>query len=305
MRLEQLEAFCAAVRTGSISGGARSLGLTQAAASQRIKALEEDLGVQLLARGPGGVVPTPAGDEILRVALRAIALLRQVERPHPAQPVTVRVGATPVLAADAVPQALLALRTVAPEVVTSLQIGVLDELLRDLEDGTLHIVYAEGPLDRPGLRVTTIGRDTLRLVGSAADVWNVRPALSPEEWLEQPHVLFPTGCGLRRALHAAMVSAGLPPEHLQVRAEFSSLEAIQTLVETGVGLTWLPRRAVRRGLQAGTLQLLDVRGFRVEFPYLALSRSARPLPPAAVRLTSLVADLLDHRRAARRRRQLV
>lgn len=304
MRLEQLEAFCAAVRTGSISGGARSLGLTQAAASQRIKALEEDLGVQLLARSPGGVVTTPAGDEVLRVALKALALLRQVEQVHPVGPPTLRVGATPVLAADAVPQALLALGAIAPEVATSLQVGVLDELLRDLEDGALHIVYAEGPLDRSGLRATTVGRDTLRLVGSAADVWNVRPALTPEEWLEQPHVLFPTGCGLRRALHAAMVSAGLPPEHLQVRAELASLEAIQTLVETGVGLTWLPRRSVRRGLQAGTLQLLDVRGFRVELPYLALSRSVRPLPPAAARLTSLVADLLDHRRAARRRRQL-
>ena len=56
--LKSLQALELAVRTGSLKAGAEQLGITPAAIGQRIKALEDYLGLDLLARGRSGIRPT-------------------------------------------------------------------------------------------------------------------------------------------------------------------------------------------------------------------------------------------------------
>lgn len=58
--LKSLQAIELALRTGSLKGAAGELGITPAAAGQRIKALEDLLGVDLMMRGRSGLQPSPA-----------------------------------------------------------------------------------------------------------------------------------------------------------------------------------------------------------------------------------------------------
>lgn len=58
IHLKSLQALELAVRTGSLKTGARELGITPAAFGQRIKALEDYLGFELLVRGRSGLRPT-------------------------------------------------------------------------------------------------------------------------------------------------------------------------------------------------------------------------------------------------------
>jgi LysR family glycine cleavage system transcriptional activator len=58
--LRSLQALEAALRVGSLKGAADALSITPAAVGQRIKALEDYLGVDLLNRGRSGLVATPA-----------------------------------------------------------------------------------------------------------------------------------------------------------------------------------------------------------------------------------------------------
>jgi DNA-binding transcriptional LysR family regulator len=76
VQLGDLEALQAAVETGSLSAAARRLRSSQPGVSRRLQRLEADLGVQLLARTPGGVEPTAAG---ARVARRAEEVLAAVD----------------------------------------------------------------------------------------------------------------------------------------------------------------------------------------------------------------------------------
>lgn len=57
--LKSLQALELALRLGSLQAAARALWITPAAAGQRIKALEEYLGVELVVRGRSGLRPTP------------------------------------------------------------------------------------------------------------------------------------------------------------------------------------------------------------------------------------------------------
>ena len=73
----QLRAFLALSRTGSFTGAARVLNLTQSAISHCIKALEEDLGFQLVQRHLKPLALTPHGQELLRHALTIEQCMRQ------------------------------------------------------------------------------------------------------------------------------------------------------------------------------------------------------------------------------------
>ena len=61
MELRQVRLFLAAAEEGSITAAARRMNLTQPALSRQIKALEEELGVELFTRGAHSVALTPAG----------------------------------------------------------------------------------------------------------------------------------------------------------------------------------------------------------------------------------------------------
>lgn len=67
--LKAFQALELAVRTGSLKSAADALAITPAAVGQRIKALEDYLGIDLLVRGRSGLKPTPA----LAIALPHLA----------------------------------------------------------------------------------------------------------------------------------------------------------------------------------------------------------------------------------------
>ena len=80
MNLEDVRAFVAIAEAGSLSGGARRLGLSVATAGRRIDALERAVGVPLLRRGKTGVSLSEAGRKLLATARPAIDRLGDVER---------------------------------------------------------------------------------------------------------------------------------------------------------------------------------------------------------------------------------
>jgi DNA-binding transcriptional LysR family regulator len=69
-RLPHLETFCLAAELGSFTAAARAVGITQAAVSQRMHALERRLGVALFQRRAGRLQLTQAGEKLYEYAQR-------------------------------------------------------------------------------------------------------------------------------------------------------------------------------------------------------------------------------------------
>lgn len=74
--LSAVRVFEAAARLGSFTRAAEELGITQAAVSWQVKALEERLDRKLFVRRPREVILTPAGERLARAASEAMAGLR-------------------------------------------------------------------------------------------------------------------------------------------------------------------------------------------------------------------------------------
>jgi DNA-binding transcriptional LysR family regulator len=138
--------FRAVAAERSFSRAARTLALTQPAVSQQVAALEKEVGARLLAREPGGLRLTAAGEVLLehadaiaeRLAL-AGAQLADIER---AERLRLRVGAFPSALACLVPKAIARLRQEAPDAEILIEEGGSEALVEQVARGELHVAVA-------------------------------------------------------------------------------------------------------------------------------------------------------------------
>lgn len=102
--------FLEVARDGSLSGGARKLGLTQPTAGRHIDALERALGVALFLRSRRGLEPTTAANDLLphveAMAASHEALVRTASGDTGITQGTVRITASEIISTEVLPKLL-------------------------------------------------------------------------------------------------------------------------------------------------------------------------------------------------------
>lgn len=149
--LELLQTFQAVYRSGSMTGAASALGLSQPAITARLQALERASGARLFVRGPRGSTPTTAADDLARrieAPLGELAsVVARLGRPTDLRETTLRVGAPAEHLERALATEVAAMGRTGMRVEVSL--GLADELLARLADGRLDLVVSTvKPSDR-------------------------------------------------------------------------------------------------------------------------------------------------------------
>ncbi|MCV6584999.1 MAG: LysR family transcriptional regulator [Marinibacterium sp.] len=159
-RLKHIEAFSAVISTGSISGAARQLGVSQPAVSQLVKALEDAIGAPLFVRRNGAIYPTNRAE-----ALRedAIALLAQLERfqaqlSHRRTGLlsTIRVSASMSILNELLPELFSNLNAAHPDLKFYVSSVPLSEMVIALLQGHIDFALHSRAIEHPGLNVEKI-----------------------------------------------------------------------------------------------------------------------------------------------------
>ncbi|NGZ87153.1 LysR family transcriptional regulator [Duganella aceris] len=131
--------FLAVLREGSLSGAARTLGLTQPTVGRHIDALEQSLGLSLFTRSQSGFIATDAGCALQghaeALASASTALLRAasgIGRGENAEiQGTVRITASEVVSVEVLPAMLVQLRAKHPGITIELDVSNrIENLLR-------------------------------------------------------------------------------------------------------------------------------------------------------------------------------
>jgi DNA-binding transcriptional LysR family regulator len=141
MELYQIRQFVAVAETGSFTKGASRAGVSQPAISAAVAKLEEEMGLQLLDRRQGSVVPTAAGSRLLDAArdiLLACNTIKSTLRAATA-PQTLRVGVLRTLPTIHVVGILQAFRQAHPDIQIELFEGPREELEKRLEQKKLDV----------------------------------------------------------------------------------------------------------------------------------------------------------------------
>ncbi|HYD71160.1 LysR family transcriptional regulator [Azospirillum sp.] len=155
--------FLAVLREGSLSGAARSLGLTQPTVGRHVDALEQAVGFPLFTRSQHGLAPTPAAGELRpyaeALASTTAALLRAASGQRGAVKGVVRVSASEIMGVEVLPPILAELRERHPGLTIELVLSnaVEDLLRRDADIAVRMVEPAQAALVARRLGSVTLG----------------------------------------------------------------------------------------------------------------------------------------------------
>jgi DNA-binding transcriptional LysR family regulator len=263
-QLPYLETFARAAELSCFTAAARALGLTQAAVSQRIQALEQALGVSLFRRRGGRVLPTEAGRRLHGHARRILELNRQARADVSGResPLTgeLSLAASSVPGEHLLPDLLARFRAAHAHVHVRATVADTEQVLRQVERGRADLGLVGGKSESPHLEFRCFACDRLVLVVPAGHAWARRKRVSLGQLAGQPLVVREPGSGSRWCLERALARAGRSLRDLNVTLELGSNEGIKEAVRRGLGLAVLSTHAVEAELRAGTLRALQVAG---------------------------------------------
>ena len=229
-------------RLGSLGRAAAEHGISQPAASARMRQLEGQLGLALIERSPRGSRLTPAGALVADWAQAAIdaaaALDAGVTALRRERDSRVRIAASMTVAEYLLPAWLIALRAMDPGAAVALMAvnsaDVAGAVLADAAD----VGFVEGPDLPDGLRAEPVGADVLTVIVAPAHPWALRArrggrrGITARELAGTPLVAREAGSGTRRYLEEALAAqAGL--DRVPPLAELSSTTAIKAAVAAG------------------------------------------------------------------------
>ncbi|MEU0395209.1 LysR family transcriptional regulator [Streptomyces sp. NPDC006208] len=282
--LGALELLLAVARHGSLGRAAREVGITQPAASSRIRSMERQLGVALVDRSPRGSRLTDAGalvtDWARRIVEAAEAFDAGAQALRGRRDSRLRVAASMTIAEYLLPGWLIALRAQRPGTAVSLLAGNSATVAQQLLDGEADLGFVEGLSVPDGLDGTVVGHDRLLVVAAPGHAWarRRRAPLTPAELAAVPLVLRERGSGTRQVLDSALSSYGGLAEPL---LELASTTAVKAAAVSGAGPAVLSELAVTEELASRRLTRIPVEGVRLERDLRAVwPQSHRPTGPA-------------------------
>ncbi|MBF4161866.1 LysR family transcriptional regulator [Nocardioides acrostichi] len=259
-------------RLGSIGAAARASGVSQQAASERLRRLEEQTGLVLLVRRPSGTQTTDAGrllvdwstDLVERAAHveTALAALRERAQGH------LRVHASMTVAESLLPPVLVRLRE-ERDVRVRLHATNTAAVLEAVRAGATDLGFVEGPSDLTGLGSRVVGGDELVVVAHPHDAWarRARP-LAADELAARPLTSRESGSGTRATWEAALAAAGQPG--CEPSVELHTTTSLLAHVASGGAPGVVSRRSAERDVESGLVVVVPVSGIDLGRPFVAV-----------------------------------
>lgn len=277
----QLRLFLALAETGSVSGAARALHVTQPTASMQLKDMSEAVGLPLYEVVAKKVYLTDIGQELAKTA-RAIAQSWDAfeQEADGARGLTrgkLRVAVVST-AQYFMPRLLGSFCARHPAIDVSLEVlnrdGVVQRLRENMDD--LYIMSMP-PADMD-LSDDIFMTNPIVVVGSADDALASRSAIPLDALRSHRFILRERGSGTRMAADQHFRSHRFRPD---IRLELGSNEAIKEAVAGGLGIAVLSRHALHGLDGEHGVSVIDVDGFPVLSNWHIVHPGGKKLSPLA------------------------
>lgn len=292
MNWMDVRVFVEVARCGSMSQAAAGLHMGQPTISQRIRALEEELGRPLFTRQHRGVILTQAGQAFLDYAQRSLIALEegiQAVQHSGEERLHIRIAAPASLNSWFLGPLVRRLAQDGHDV--TLLDGHSHHVTQQVLDGSIDAGFVLGVAPIPGVCLREIWQDPLVCVLSPmhllADLCQ-RPSFDPRElagqriiWYRFAHFATKFRVDMERAIGARTMWIETTPA-----------ATVKKLVLDGLGVGFLPCLAVQDELQNRTLLQLPLPGLpREAWRIQLLYRERKTTHPPLARLIKVVQDL--------------
>ncbi len=289
--LADLSLFRHVVEAGSITHGAERAHLALAAASTRIRNMEQALGAALLVRSRQGVTPTQAGRTLLQ---HARTILRQAERLREdlgnyagGLAGQIRVFSNTNALTEFLPEALSSFLSAHPNVSVDLEERLSDEIVGLVAEGVADLGIVAGTVDASTLETFPFRKDRFVLVVARDHPLAKRTKTAFAEVLDYDFIGLDRASAIQRFLADKATRAG---RSLRLRVQLRSFDAICRLVECKVGIGLVPETTARRVARTMAIAVVPLTDPWAVRELTICIRSLSELPPYA-------RQLVEHLRA--------
>lgn len=268
MVIRYLEILEAVAETGTFTGAAKKLYITQSAVSHAIAELEKQAGTALFERLPKGVTLTRCGSSLLEESRSILTACRNLDRRinHLEENTPVNIVSSITIAAFMLPEMLRELRTSFPQIELSVRVASANAAIDMLQHGNADIAFWEGTAPKGNFHTILLG--SYKLCAACAPAFHL-PAntISPDELCRYPLLLREQGSAIRDTLDNTLALANL--KAVPVWESVNSLALIKA-AEAGLGITVLPEKLLLDSLLLKKLRFINLDKMNMENQMLAL-----------------------------------
>jgi LysR family transcriptional regulator, low CO2-responsive transcriptional regulator len=284
----QLSAFLAVVRSGSVTGAADELVVTQPSVSSAIASLGREVGCELFERSGRGIRLTEGGAAFAPYAADVIGLLeagRQAAREAAGLAARrLKIAAVTTAAESFVPPLMRAFSESYPDIELTLEVGnrqaVLERVLGHLVDVA---VSGKPPADQR-LVAEPLSDNVIVCITAPDDPDAVNGPLRPDELERRTWLLREPGSGTRALNEQFLADHDLAPTTLTL----GSNGAIKQAARAGLGISLLSRAAVEGELESGRLAELELSDPPPSRPWFLLRAASGPVGTTVVEFSDFV-----------------
>jgi DNA-binding transcriptional LysR family regulator len=299
-----IELIAAAAEEGSISRAAKRTHLALAAASRRISDFEQRVGMRVFERQARGVrvvdVAQPLLNRIQSLLAGLGGLSNAVEDIQHGVTDHLRLLANSSVIAEFLPELLGRFTATHPHVRVAVEELSSSEIVQAVIErrGSIGALWAD--VGTRGLVATPFGEDELVLVAPRHHPLARRRVVSFAETLPFDYVMFDTASPLYLWLTR---EAGRLGSVLKGRIQVRGLDAVCRMVEAGLGIGVVPRRAAESFARAMRIALVRLREPWVRRQFCIVYRGVSELAPVELAFVSFVEKEWSSRARPKRRRR--
>ena len=256
-----LRLFCDIVETGSFSRTAEKNFVSQSAVSQRIHALERDLGQSLLERGKGSgkITPSEAGQLLFEGALLLLKEASELEARlrglSDEIAGTVRVATVYSVGLHALPGRLKPFLANHPQVNVHLEYSQTQKISQDVLLGLVDVGIVACPSEKAGIEIIPFGEEKMALICALENPLAKRELISLSDLEGVAFIGFAADIPTRRLIDERLTSARV---RVKLVASFDNIETIKNLVEIGSGVALVPEETAKQEVRDGELAVVHL-----------------------------------------------
>ena len=267
--LRALRAFTAIVRTGTVTGAGRELGLTQPATSRLLANLERDIGFALFHRDRGRLSPT--ADAMLlfeeaELALGNVAHVRDlIEDIARFRVGRLRLVAPPSFSEGVLPEIVAGFLKKFPDVHLSIDARSVETAKNMIATRAVDAGFVKTPVDRDDLAVEPVVMSGTVCVLSSRHPLAKEKHLDPERLRGEPLILLGLGGRTRAQVESVFAAAGVVPN---VRIDTHTIGSACGFAALNIGVTIVNALLARTYLHDGLVALPFKPELRHEYAFV-------------------------------------
>ncbi|GAB4074228.1 selenium metabolism-associated LysR family transcriptional regulator [Barrientosiimonas marina] len=286
MNYERLKTFITVAEKSSFSEAAKRLFVTQPTITSQVKALEDELDTRLFERTTKKVEMTQAAKVLLDYARDIVqmndAAHKEISQMEDHACGDLKMGCSLTIGEYFLPEFLKRFNEAYPLIQIQVSIANSTQTVERIKDQVIDVGLIETPIEDESIQMESFLEDELVLI-APPDFITDEDTITLEQIEETPIILREGGSGTREVLKYYLQQAGLSEDDLDIVMELGSTEAVKRVVESGLGVSFISKKAIQKERELALLEAYRINGLKLNRHFYIACRQKQVLKTVSER----------------------